>query len=156
MDMITRIRRHVAYDGWANRETLASLRAAGEPLPRSLRWLSHIVGAERLWICRLREEKLVMAVWPELSLDQCAAWFDEIPQLWTEYLDALTDARLDETISYTNSLGEPWTSRVGDVLDHVLTHSAYHRGQIASDVRAAGHEPAYTDFIHAVRQGFLA
>jgi len=38
---------------------------------------------------------------------------------------------------------------------HVTIHSAYHRGQIASDVRSAGQEPAYTDYIHAVRQRFL-
>jgi uncharacterized damage-inducible protein DinB len=34
-------------------------------------------------------------------------------------------------------------------------HSAYHRGQIAADMRAAGFAPPYTDFIHAVRQGFV-
>ena len=55
----------------------------------------------------------------------------------------------------TNSKGEPWTSRVEDILLHVVMHSAYHRGQIASDVRASGHTPAYTDFIHCVRQGFI-
>jgi uncharacterized damage-inducible protein DinB len=37
----------------------------------------------------------------------------------------------------------------------VIMHSAYHRGQIASDMRAAGFTPAYTDFIHAIRQGFV-
>jgi uncharacterized damage-inducible protein DinB len=34
-------------------------------------------------------------------------------------------------------------------------HSAYHRGQIASLMRAGGGIPAYTDFIHAVRQGLI-
>ena len=38
---------------------------------------------------------------------------------------------------------------------HVVIHSAYHRGQIASDVRASGGVPAYTDYIHAVRQGLI-
>ena len=42
-----------------------------------------------------------------------------------------------------------------DVLTHVILHSAYHRGQVALAMRAAGMEPAYTDFIHAVRQGFV-
>ena len=60
-----------------------------------------------------------------------------------------------ESVAYRNSKGEPWTSTVGDILTHVVTHSAYHRGQVASELRAAGFEPAYTDFIHAVRQGFL-
>jgi uncharacterized damage-inducible protein DinB len=38
---------------------------------------------------------------------------------------------------------------------HVLLHSVYHRGQIALQMRSSGAEPAYTDFIHSVRQGFL-
>ena len=42
-----------------------------------------------------------------------------------------------------------------DILTHVTMHSAYHRGQIAADVRVAGFTPAYTDFIHAVRTGSL-
>jgi len=37
----------------------------------------------------------------------------------------------------------------------VVMHSAYHRGQIASSLRAAGLAPAYTDFIHGIRQGFV-
>jgi len=37
----------------------------------------------------------------------------------------------------------------------VITHSTYHRGQIAADLRAAGVQPAYTDFIHGVRQGLI-
>ena len=42
-----------------------------------------------------------------------------------------------------------------DILAHVVLHSAYHRGQIAAAVRAGGGEPAYTDMIHAVRQGLV-
>jgi len=38
---------------------------------------------------------------------------------------------------------------------HVIMHSAYHRGQIATDMRAAGLTPAYTDFIHSIRRGFV-
>jgi uncharacterized damage-inducible protein DinB len=63
---------------------------------------------------------------------------------------------ISRRVAYTNSKGEEWTSGVEDILTHVTIHSAYHRGQIASDLRAAGHTPAYTDFIHAVRQGFVA
>ena len=38
---------------------------------------------------------------------------------------------------------------------HVLLRSAYHRGQIASQVRAGGEQPASTDFIHAARQSLI-
>ena len=49
-----------------------------------------------------------------------------------------------------------WLARIRhDILSHVLRHSHYHRGQIASAVREAGGTPAYTDFIHAVRTGLI-
>ncbi len=41
---------------------------------------------------------------------------------------------------------------VADVLTQLHGHSLYHRGQIASLVRAAGGEPAKTDFIFWSRE----
>ena len=62
---------------------------------------------------------------------------------------------LDDKVEYRNSKGESWSSSVEDILAHVLLHSAYHRGQIALQMRSSGIAPAYTDFIHAVRQGLV-
>jgi len=70
-------------------------------------------------------------------------------------LAGLAESDLAGSIEYRNSKGERWQSSVADVLTHVLLHGSYHRGQIASAVRAAGGIPAYTDFIHASRQGLL-
>ena len=155
MDTIDSFRRLFAYDEWANREALASLASAGTPPARALRLMAHVAAAERLWLERSRGERQSMPVWPELSLDECAAHLAELPGLWRDYLASLTPARLAESVAYTNSKGEPWTSVRADVLTHVVMHSAYHRGQVALDVRAAGATPAYTDFIHAVRQGLV-
>ena len=55
----------------------------------------------------------------------------------------------------THLVTEAYDSLVRDILTHVFMHSAYHRGQIASDMRQAGFVPAYTDFIHGVRQGLV-
>jgi uncharacterized damage-inducible protein DinB len=74
---------------------------------------------------------------------------------WQRYLAGESAAVLEQRIHYTNSKGEPWDSLVRDVLTHVFLHSAYHRGQIAADLRQAGFVPAYTDFIHGVRQGLI-
>jgi uncharacterized damage-inducible protein DinB len=74
---------------------------------------------------------------------------------WKNYLTNLSPDDLEKQIDYRNSKGEAWSSRVDDVLTHVVMHSAYHRGQIALEMREAGLQPAYTDFIHGVRQGFV-
>jgi uncharacterized damage-inducible protein DinB len=148
-------RRLLRYDHWANREVVRALRATREPVPRALQRLAHIVAAEQLWLDRLLRRPPRLAVWPDLSVEQSEALVDEMAWAWNGYLGELTAARLRERIAYTNSKGQPWTNTVADVLHHVVMHSVYHRGQIAGDLRAAGSEPAYTDFIEAVRRGYV-
>lgn len=117
--------------------------------------MAHILSAEKLWFERLRHESQSLPVWPTANVQECLALADEMADLWRSYLTPLPPGALNGKIEYRNSKGEPWSSRVEDVLTHVLMHSAYHRGQVALEMRAAGAEPASTDFIHAVRQGFV-
>lgn len=149
-----RLGRLFRYDEWANRETLASLEAIEDVPAKSLEIFAHIVGAGRLWHGRLTRRE-PSQVWPRWTLPECRKKLDELSGLWRSYLGELTDEKLRDTVAYVNSKGEPWMSAVEDVLTHVVLHSAHHRGQIASGLRAAGHTPAYTDYIHAVRQGLL-
>ena len=155
MDIVDYLHRLFAYDDSANREVLSSLRTAPNPPPQSLKLTAHILSAEGLWLARLKQQKPALSVWPELVLAQCKAEADMLGASWRSYLEECKEARLLHQISYVNSKGESWSSQVDDVLLHVITHSAYHRGQIASDMRAAGLTPAYTDFIHAIRQDLV-
>jgi len=155
MDFLLHLRRLFSYDDWANREVLRALKAAEPPPARSQKLLAHILAAELLWLGRLVEDHEPVAVWPELSLEHCEARLTELADFWRSYLEDMDAAQLSRRVAYVNSKGEPWESAVEDVLLHMVMHSAYHRGQIASDLRAAGHTPAYTDFIHGIRQGFV-
>jgi uncharacterized damage-inducible protein DinB len=153
--LFDQLRRQFAYDDWANREVLAGLRACGITAGRPVQLMAHIFSAERLWLERLKHQSQSLPVWPEFSLDQCQVEAAELDRLWRPYLNQISWSSLSDEIAYKNSKGEAWTSRVEDILTHVVMHSAYHRGQIASDMRAHGHTPAYTDFIHAVRRGLM-
>ncbi len=146
--------RQFAYDHWANRAVLTALQATGAD-DRSLALLGHILAAELLWLERMKQEPQSSPVWPKATLENSAANVDNMGRLWREYLGTITENDLIETVSYRNTKGELWTSRVADVLTHVILHSAYHRGQIASHMRSIGKTPANTDFIHAMRQGFV-
>jgi uncharacterized damage-inducible protein DinB len=103
----------------------------------------------------MRAVKPSLPVWPDFTLQQCELQSRELPQLWHDFLASMAEADLGRTFEYKNSKGESWSSRVDDVLMHVIMHSAYHRGQIAADMRAAGLTPAYTDYIHGVRRGLV-
>ena len=139
------------YDQWANGEEVSRLRAMAEPPQRAVRILAHIAAAEWLWLSRMLGGT-PPPVWPEWTLDQCAAQFDALRKAWRESLPRI---ELGRSITYVNSQGERWTSRNDDVLHHVALHGAYHRGQIATIVRNAGESPAYTDFIHCTRAGLI-
>ncbi len=151
---LRRFRRLFEHDGWANAAALVSLREGPTP-PRAERCMAHIVASERIWLARLRQEPSSLPVWPDLDPEACAQEITELQGEWGRCLESLADEDLEDGVAYRNSLGQFWTSTVGDILTHVVLHSTYHRGQIAAAVREAGGTPAYTDFIHAVRSGLI-
>jgi DinB family len=94
-------------------------------------------------------------VWSQFTLERCKQEIFEIAALWKKYLASVDETGLADTTSYKNTKGESFTTKKQEILLYVIMHSAYHRGRIASDMRGAGFTPAYTDFIHAVRQGLM-
>ena len=155
MNLADYIRHEFSYNFWANQEVIHAIASAGSEDKRSLQLMSHIFAAERLWLERLKQQPQSMPVWPEFDLKASQEQLDELSKLWNEHLELITAGDVAQAVSYKNSKGEPWTSSIVDVLTHVVMHSAYHRGQIASHMRESGQTPAYTDFIHGVRQGFV-
>jgi uncharacterized damage-inducible protein DinB len=152
MDTMTHFHRLFAYDAWANQEILTALRPLENPPQRSLAFLAHIFSAERLWWQRIVRQQQTLPVWPQINLQECGKQAAELTVIWKKYLGTTSESDLSSPVTYNNSQGETWTSTVDDILQHVIMHSMYHRGQIATDMRAAGLTPVCSDFIHAVRQ----
>jgi uncharacterized damage-inducible protein DinB len=141
------------HDSWANREMITALEAG--TTERATRWMAHILAAEVLWSSRIRGEVPGIAVWPEIDLDECRTIASQLPQRWRSILEEYPGEKMSTVIPYTNSMGEDFSNTVEQMILQVVTHSSYHRGQIVSDLREAGFAPVYTDYIHAVRQGFV-
>jgi uncharacterized damage-inducible protein DinB len=153
---VPQLRRLFEWDRWANRDTLDSLASVAAPPAPSLKIMAHIVAVQELWRARLMgESTAAIVVWPDWPLEEVEWRMNELARDWTAYLSDLYAGMLKECVAYTNSKSERWENAIGDVLMQVIMHGVYHRGQIASGIRAAGGEPAYTDFIEAVRKGFV-
>jgi len=153
--MLDYLRRLFVYDDWANREIVDGISALPTSLPRSVRCLAHILSAEKLWWERIAKQPQSLPVWPEFTASECSVLSAEMASVWKNYFARATEEDLAALVTYKNSKGESWSSRVDDILMHVAMHGAYHRGQIAADTRQAGQVSAYTDFIHGVRQGLV-
>lgn len=149
-----RLHRRFRYHAWAT----ARLAAALPDASAAVRPLAHALTADRVWWLRLRGEPTEgVALWPALDADGCRALARRNAEAWDAALrpdgEPLGDDALDAPTDYANSRGERFDTAVGDVLEHVLLHAAYHRGQAAAALRAEGVGPPATDFVVWLRLG---
>ncbi len=110
-----------------------------------------MLGAEQVWLARLRQTAPTTAVWPRLDLAACARLAQATHAGYAAILAELSAATLSRVISYVNSAGNSFSSTIEDILVHVAMHGSYHRGQVALLLREAGAEPSPTDYIAFVR-----
>ena len=137
---------------WANRALIASLKSQGNVPEKARQILAHILAAEQVWLCRiLNDSKSALPVWADLSLDDCSELCGRNVAAFQQVLRLHDGDRMREEVAYVNSKGDRFTNSVGDILLHVCMHGSYHRGQVASLVRAAGAIPINTDLINYVR-----
>lgn len=156
MEIRTPFERLLAYDHWANGQALATVEALEKPPAKALGILGHFLGAEECWLHRM------VALCDPADVDRLddvdaatlrRVWREELPALWSSFLRDAAKSDVGRTFTYVNYLGETRSCGVQDAVLGLMLHSAHHRGQVASLVRAAGGTPAVTDFIHATRVG---
>jgi uncharacterized damage-inducible protein DinB len=147
-DTLPRLFEHLR---WADERVHESLVDAVNPPPHTLDLFAHLIAVEHVWLSRIRGEKPDVAVWPKLSLAQCAELATRNANEFLALIESVDEIALEGGITYRNSAGAEFTSTLRDILVHVALHGAYHRGQIAAAVRAGGDTPASTDYIAFVR-----
>lgn len=147
--------RLLQHADWANRRVLTLLQNLSAPPEKARRVFAHLLAAEQVWLTRLRGvDSSPLEIWPDHSLEKCAAQVEANAAGYRRYLEALTENTLNSTITYRNSKGVEFSNSVADTLTHVCLHGSHHRGQIMQTIRGAGFEPVNVDFIIFVREGF--
>lgn len=143
--------RLLGHQAWADARALDALEGAVPSAPEALRLLAHVLGAEHIWLARLRGVAPLQAVWPELNLAGCRQLAVENELGYREFIFGLAPADLRRIVSYRNSAGQDLATAIEDILLHVFLHGAYHRGQVAQRLRLEGSVPEATDFIAFAR-----
>jgi uncharacterized damage-inducible protein DinB len=138
---------------WADARVLSGLRDSPGGDPRALELFAHVLGAEHVWLSRIRGVAPRVAVWPVLTLEACAALAAENAAGLRAALDeeAARDDAFEREVAYVNSAGRAFRSTVADMLLQVALHGCYHRGQVALLVRQSGGVPSATDYIAMAR-----
>ena len=142
------------YNEWANRRAIDSLKDPANHSAKAVRALAHLLVAEKTWLARMttNQDSTGFDFWQGSTLDECEQLAEEVSREFAQVLDGLSEQMLDRVATYKNSKGVEYQTSYRDILQHVLMHSAYHRGQVAMAVRAEGGTPPYTDYIAFVRE----
>ena len=112
--------------------------------------LVHIVGAEWIWLERWLgtspKSFLAPAEFPDVA--SLTEKMKDVEQDQIEFIGKLTDEGLTRVIAYTNMKGEPWAYPLGHLMQHLVNHSSYHRGQVTTMLRQLGAEVASVDLLY--------
>jgi uncharacterized damage-inducible protein DinB len=71
--------------------------------------------------------------------------WDEVLTTWPKTVQRLGDA--EEVIAYKAFNGTAYSSKLSDIVRHVVNHGTYHRGQITTMLRQLGKKVVSTDLI---------
>lgn len=120
--------------------------------PDALRLLSHIIGAQKIWLSRLAPDiQQPAGVWDMYEKEQLEAELLKDYNRWKNYLENIKEEDLSKIFSYKNTKGDAYENRIGDVLFHVANHATHHRGQISLLLRQNDIVPPITDYIFYMR-----
>ena len=158
--LVEQYRRWFTYEKDSYRKVLASFETVpeggrgSEPFQKAMNTMGHIVAARRAWLHRFDSSVSGPASFfpTDMTQDKLLAELEFIETHWSDYLRRLDDEEIQRVVVYKSFDGDWFRSVVADVLTQLHGHSLYHRGQIASLVRAAGGQPAETDFIFWSRE----
>jgi len=153
---LTDIHHLFAYDAWANAlifdciEPLSEeqyIRPLNSSFPNIRETLAHIVGVEWIWNRRLHgENPTEIPSWMrDASAPSLRAKLKEVAEEREQFLAAVKD--LEAAIDYRDMAGNPFTQKLADILQHIVNHSTYHRGQLTTMIRQVGVTPPRTDFL---------
>ncbi|HUP50813.1 MAG TPA: DinB family protein [Thermoanaerobaculia bacterium] len=147
-----------AYNGWANERVMSDSRSlTRDELTQDLGTshssvqgtLVHILWGEWLWMRRFQghspKEVFVPAEFSELPV--LGAKWKEVEREQEKFISQLTDEALASRVAYENLQGQRWEYSLGHMMQHVVNHSSYHRGQVVTLLRQLGRAPQPTDFL---------
>ena len=156
------LRADLQYTAWASHRLVeAASGLTAEELARDfqtadktvLGTLVHVFAADRIWFARVTGAPVTAFV-SDADYQLSVLQNDWPPLLnrWQQWAATLTDASLQETLSYTDTKGNPFGRPLWQVVLHVVNHGTHHRCQVSGFLRAMGHTPPPLDELFYFRQ----
>ncbi len=146
------------YDRWANARVFDAAsklsveqfrKDLGSSYPSIRDTLTHVLSAEWLYLQRWKgtSPKSMWSAEDFASVGALKARWAVVEQEQRDFVQTLTEERLGTVIHYLNLKGESFGYPLWVQMLHLVNHSTYHRGQIATLLRQLGAKPLTTDLL---------
>lgn len=152
-----------AFNAWANHRIIGAVEALTpeqftKPMQSSFSsardTLVHIWSVEWIWLERLQGRS--PAGFPNANefpdLASMRSRWAEIEKHWLEYVSRLDESELEEEVDYKTMSYGPSRDPRWQILQHVVNHGTYHRGQVTTMLRQLGAKGATIDLIFFYRE----
>ena len=183
---VTDIETLYAYNRWSNQRLFSTLEKLNDQqLATEVRssfttireTVFHILFAEWLWLKRWQgtspratgpDPNVTSTTWKALSpggiptprelttIAELKSFGEAIERERQEFLGTLRDSTLQAPLSFTDMTGNPHSQPLVQLLQHVVNHGSYHRGQVATMLRQVGAEPVALDMVFFFREQNVA
>ncbi len=153
------------YHWWGNRKLFDEAAALGEETARKelgRHWsfptlkgmLSHIYGADRIWLARWRGESPTKLYGDAdfASLADLRTGWNALEAEQRAFVSSLGTADLKRTLDYKATDGKPFAQPLWQLLQHVVNHATHHRSEVAAMVTMTKASPPSTDMVLFYRQ----
>jgi uncharacterized damage-inducible protein DinB len=149
---------YVNYDRWANLGLLRAVsnldppafsRLVGGSFPSVHQTFVHLLWAESLWLERWRGGSFPATLDPQAfpTPESLRAALEAVHDEQLRFLTGIPPSAADQVITYVNFQGQTWAYPLRDMVQHLIVHSAFHRGQVAFLLRHLGSVPPHTDYL---------
>ena len=136
----------VTYDRWAIFRLLHSAagmdhqtfnRALPSSFPSVQQTFVHLLWAESLWLARWQGWSYVASLDSEEypTTESLRLPFEDVHTKQLQFLSGLLPSAATHVVSYVNFSGKKWEYALRDLVQHLIVHSAHHRGQITTMFR---------------------
>ena len=141
------------YHYWARDRLFAAVdtltdeqlrRPLGNSFPSIFDTMAHLCGADWIWRSRWEGESPMALPTPETYDDLAtirAAWLDEERRI-RAIVSRLGPEGILRPVEYTGWDGRRQAQPFWQMLQHVVNHGSYHRGQVTTMLRQIGGQPA--------------
>jgi uncharacterized damage-inducible protein DinB len=120
----------INYEYWANNIVFNLVKNNPIKNERIIIILYHIFGAQRLWLARLQKEEFNARFFEPAPIEEIEHLKDESYNAWKEFIGNKKEHDLNALHDYRNLKGEPFSSKLTDIITHVTNHSEHHRAEI--------------------------